>query len=778
MKEKWRAYTSDGSSPRERAKVYYTGHPDDLDEYWEAIARDIWSVQKDCVIYRLELAEGEEDWEELQRKLKDMQLLVIPVTQKFLDEKNRAMERELPFALDQKIPVLPLLQEPGLEERFSEKCGGLQLLCKWDPDPTVRPYEEKLKERLSTTLLDDGERENVKRHFDARIFLSYRKKDRWEARRLMTLIHSREEFQGVSIWYDEYLTSGEPFEPEIKTAISESNLFVLAVTEKIVEPGNYVIREEYPAAREEGKPVLPVEMRRLKEPEKKDLAESFPNLPPCIQAQNGADLDNKLYRALKNGLKGELGETKTPGLRSYYIGLAYLNGICMEVDRKLAVAYITRAAEAGIPQAVRRLAMMYWYGDNVERDMAKAAEWMSRLIGVYEELEGKTSMDVRTPLTGAYALAGVMCSELAGQEQRTREYTDKALQLFERLGEQRGLPEAKAGVELYRQAGNEYRDREDWERAETCYQKALNLAEEWGEEEKEAYICYELGYLAFFRGQAERAWEYGERSLKWYDGMLQKGDRSSGILRGIANGLSLLADLCRERGDPKGAEERLKEGLELREEAFGREKENRELRSELVSDYSKLAATLLGTDGTIVEEMVRYVLTLEAAGPAPHAVEESRKCLERAGELNEPLLREEHPGKRAQEDQADISYCLGICETLAFAFLCRLAEMAGPGAALAGEGASKRAKDRLEAALRSYRSLGGERPKRKCIEICKALCLVCSMEEIAGIGEEDPARTKSYYTGKGLELCKSLRGPERRTAEQDFADFLKENRLR
>ena len=55
--------------------------------------------------------------------------------------------------------------------------------------------------------------------FAAKIFLSYRKKDRALARELMRTIHQDPLLRDVAIWYDEFLTLGEDFNAEIGSTI-------------------------------------------------------------------------------------------------------------------------------------------------------------------------------------------------------------------------------------------------------------------------------------------------------------------------------------------------------------------------------------------------------------------------------------------------------------------------------------------------------------------------------------------------------------------------------
>ena len=43
----------------------------------------------------------------------------------------------------------------GLEFLFNDVCGNLQILNKYDPDPTALPYKDKLKLFLDAVLLKD-----------------------------------------------------------------------------------------------------------------------------------------------------------------------------------------------------------------------------------------------------------------------------------------------------------------------------------------------------------------------------------------------------------------------------------------------------------------------------------------------------------------------------------------------------------------------------------------------------------------------------------------------
>ena len=92
----------------------------------------------------------------------------------------------------------------------------------------------------------------------------------------MRLIHENEAYRDIAIWYDEFLVPGEGFNEAIKAAFEKSSLFAMAVTPHLEEDGNYVMRVEYPMARDRQEKdknyeIVPVEMYdRGGDEEKKD----------------------------------------------------------------------------------------------------------------------------------------------------------------------------------------------------------------------------------------------------------------------------------------------------------------------------------------------------------------------------------------------------------------------------------------------------------------------------------------------------------------------------
>ena len=212
-------YKAKGNSPKGKSKVYFCCHEDDFEKYFESISNEVLSIC-DCAVW---YADGSivRD-EDFLNDLAQMQLFVIPVTTGLLCTESAALKVDFKVATDVHIPVLPIMQEKGLEKLFSEKLGNLQFLERNQEDSTAISYEDKLKKYLESVLIGNDLVEKIRSSFDAYVFLSYRKKDRKYAQELMRLIHKNEFCRDIAIWYDEFLTPGEDFNDSIRDALKKS----------------------------------------------------------------------------------------------------------------------------------------------------------------------------------------------------------------------------------------------------------------------------------------------------------------------------------------------------------------------------------------------------------------------------------------------------------------------------------------------------------------------------------------------------------------------------
>lgn len=376
--------TNDNAAPVGKPSVYFTCHPADWDRAWEPISRDILKYS-DCAVYYTPDMSAAYTEEQQLVDLASMKLFVIPVSMKLLTTPNRAMDTDLAYAKRTGICILPVLLEPELDALYAlpENFGQLQYLDPMCADPTIIPYEEKLKKLLESVLISAEMTQRIRNAFDCYIFLSYRKKDRYYANELMRRIHGLPGCQNVAIWYDEFLNPGECFDIRIRQAMADSKLFALLVTPNLLEEPegkpNFVMGEEYPHARTLGMKILPAEMVTT---DRKYLEEKFAKIPDCVDPYNRVTLQAALKNIAANGHKNDPEHT-------FLMGLAYLEGVDMEIDRDRALALITEAGEAELPEAMEKLFTMYRDGITVAQDHAMAATWAARLLDCCLQVVGE-----------------------------------------------------------------------------------------------------------------------------------------------------------------------------------------------------------------------------------------------------------------------------------------------------------------------------------------------------------------------------------------------------
>ena len=383
---KIQAKTRGDSSVQGKPRVWFCAHADDYRAFLTPTADEILKKQN-CAVYYDKEPTADYNEEEFFLDLKRMNLFVMPVTSRLLHTKNRALDVEFRFALEHRIPVLPIMQESGLEQAFNKICGDLQFLDPRAKDATAIPYDEKLTKYLNSVLIGDELAKKIRKAFDAYIFLSYRKKDRKYAQELMRLIHKNDFCRDIAIWYDEFLIPGENFNDAIAEAMKKSKLFALAVTPNLVNEKNYVMTVEYPEAKKANKPILPAE---LVPTDGALLKQYYENIPDTTDAADEAALTD----ALKEHLHGiAIRENDTDPEHNFFIGLAYLGGVDVETDRARALELIEGAANANLPEAMEKLVSMYRAGEGVARDYRKAVEWQRKLAAYrkaeYEKAHGE-----------------------------------------------------------------------------------------------------------------------------------------------------------------------------------------------------------------------------------------------------------------------------------------------------------------------------------------------------------------------------------------------------
>ena len=355
----------------------------------DALVADLLSMDAgmDCVVSWLETPDAYIDETLLRNELRDTQVIVLWVTVELLQSiASGKLPVEYLIAQEVHTPILPIATYGEFFPEFTRLVGAVHGIAMSDSE-----YRLKLKSQLETFLTSEKIMKQIQENaFTARIFLSYRKIDIEQARSFMTTLHNLEEFEAVSVWYDNFLTAGRVFDKEIRDSIDKCDVFVLLVTPNLMEKNaeghdNYVMSTEYPYAYMEArKPIVPVHAVHTN-------LEVFAQCFPGVDQMADINDSSALFWAFHNKFKKSTGVIRIEGNQAYLLGMAYLKGFGVERDAERAMRLLETAFRSNGNyrwDAALELANTYENGIGINIDYEKALYWRIKVAEMYEQLMG------------------------------------------------------------------------------------------------------------------------------------------------------------------------------------------------------------------------------------------------------------------------------------------------------------------------------------------------------------------------------------------------------
>ena len=274
----------------------------------------------DCAIYYIDHDLYKDiDPIEAQSLIDNMDVYIPIITSHYLDDSCFEFKHLFPLMKKRRNNLMPLIQEKELYEVFNEKCGHIQFLEDNDNNNYHISLEDKIRKYFDNLGQNDKLIKMVKKEFVNKIFISYRKIDKPLIKPVLDKINSSmHTLYDVGIWYDENLTIGQKYDPEINNQIKSANIFLLLVSNNIFEKGNYVLTEELPLAMELHKAIIPI---KIADYDKDKYKETFPDLEEPIEIDNIIEEIAKYLKPVTRGPKHD-----------NLIGIGYLYGYSVLKD--------------------------------------------------------------------------------------------------------------------------------------------------------------------------------------------------------------------------------------------------------------------------------------------------------------------------------------------------------------------------------------------------------------------------------------------------------------
>ncbi len=267
-------------------RVHISAYPGERYLYFDRVLDSLSKLPNVQISYSEKPTDGQNDLPS------DTSALVILASERYFTAKNSGYNSEYIKAKERGLLVLPLLFDTGIINLLNTRCGKTQyILASGDFQSALSALNSKLSEGFPSN-----------EHSKPCIFVSYRKKDRALLDELVLQIEKYTDSKNISIWYDSSITPGDNYAAEIDNALTNCKLFILLVSPSLLEKDNFVMRYEYPKAKQLGKKIIAVEGKKT---ERKALAKYFPDLPCPVNFRQFGAIEAQINKLFKVNLLQE-----------------------------------------------------------------------------------------------------------------------------------------------------------------------------------------------------------------------------------------------------------------------------------------------------------------------------------------------------------------------------------------------------------------------------------------------------------------------------------------
>ncbi len=358
----------DTKTYNKKRKIYISYHPEDFEKAGN-LAKQILEIYDEAIYYDkdVESLVNSDLSDEKKTNISQMNLVVYVVTKKFLDAVERDLLAEYSYISKKQITILPILYENGLEDLFNKTCGERHLISALDDNfimKLIKYFEDIFDVYHRIYKFEDP--------FYAKIFVSYRKKDKVAVRKLIDTIHSFRDFLNIEIWFDDFLIPGEDYNDDIESNIKGCDFVLLCLTKNMLDIPNYVEKIEYPKALEFNKKVIPIAMEDI---DGIFLKKVFKGIENAIGISDLASIEKAVNDALK-----DLNIEKKPLTKELKreLGVFYKDGLRVELNFKLGYDLLTESALEGDIGAMSRMSKIYLEGIHFPINFEKYEFWADK----------------------------------------------------------------------------------------------------------------------------------------------------------------------------------------------------------------------------------------------------------------------------------------------------------------------------------------------------------------------------------------------------------------
>lgn len=283
---------------------------------------------------------------------------------------------------------------------------------------------------------------------------------------------------------------------------------------------------------------------------------------------------------------------------NYFIGLAYLAGIDVEINHARALELIRSAAERNYAPAMVKLVNMYRTGEGVARDYNTAIQWQQRLVNdCRQRWENKASEDNFEKYTHALWNLGNYYEELQDLKNWRFVWQEKMLTLCEAVWKERGFTKAQyCQAVSYNNLGDICTAEGNLAGSRSYYKRETELFKKLADESptlenrRGLAISYErMGGICQAQGDLAGSRSYYKQETELFKELAEESP-TLGNRHGLAISYERMGGICQAQGDLAGSRSYYEQESELFKELV-KETLSPQTKAYLAISYCRLGIT-------------------------------------------------------------------------------------------------------------------------------------------------------------------------------------------
>lgn len=132
-----------------RPMIYISAHPADFQAHFQSIRQDLFDLTQ-CILYYDPDPDHPEDLSRFVSDLSQMNLIILPITQKFLREESFARDWILRLIEKLHLPFLPICADQDGFPFLQKYIPAFHALARFCEDPKEPSFLQKLQDYLNT----------------------------------------------------------------------------------------------------------------------------------------------------------------------------------------------------------------------------------------------------------------------------------------------------------------------------------------------------------------------------------------------------------------------------------------------------------------------------------------------------------------------------------------------------------------------------------------------------------------------------------------------------